>query len=173
MIIWLTGISGAGKTTIAKSIYDLLKPKLNSLIFIDGDVVREIFGNDLGFNEEDRKIQIQRIQKISLLLYSQNLNVIVAALYSEKNLLKWNRENFSNYFEVYINTPMSIVEKRDNKSLYKNAKKGKINNIVGIDIPWNAPENSDLVVSSHHKLPNVIAKEIIRSIPKFSDIITS
>ena len=58
MIIWLAN-SGAGKTTIAKSIYDLLKPKINSLICIDGDVVREIFGNDLGFNEEDRKIQIQ------------------------------------------------------------------------------------------------------------------
>ena len=98
MVVWLTGISGAGKTTIAKSIYNFLKPKLKSLVFIDGDVIRDLYGNDLGFSEECRKIQISRVQKITSFLNKQNLPIIVAALYANKSILKWNRNNFPNYF---------------------------------------------------------------------------
>ena len=117
MVIWITGISGAGKTTIANSLIEKYKNKLPHLINLDGDVVRKLYGDDLGYEENDRISQIKRMQKICLFLENQNLIIIVSALYSNPTLMEWNRKYFSNYFEIYLNVPLELVKRRDPKGL--------------------------------------------------------
>ena len=117
MIIWITGISGAGKTTLARAILKKYKKYLPNLINIDGDSVRDLFGNDLDYSEKSRVLQIKRIQRLCLFLSKQELIVIASALYASSELLKWNRENFIDYFEVYLEAPLDLVKKRDPKKV--------------------------------------------------------
>lgn len=169
MVIWLTGVSGAGKTTICDAMWELLKPSLPQLVSIDGDIVRRLFASKLGYAEPDRVQQIERIQTLAKFLSDQGQIVLVAALYSRADLLTWNRDNFRDYFEVYIDASMELVRERDPKGLYANA--GPSPQIVGIDIPWNAPASPDMTILASNSLaPMDIAKDIIANIPMFADI---
>ena len=167
MVIWITGISGAGKTTIANSLIEKYKNKLPHLINLDGDVVRKLYGDDLGYEENDRISQIKRMQKICLFLENQNLIIIVSALYSNPTLMEWNRKYFSNYFEIYLNVPLELVKRRDPKGIYKNFEKGQEKNIVGIDIPWHEPKNSDLVIDVDERKSVSEVRDIITENLKF------
>ena len=151
MVIWITGISGAGKSTIATAIIDKYKTVLPNLINIDGDVVRNLYGNDLGYEEKDRIIQIKRLQKLCIFLESQKQIIIASALYSNPSLMEWNKNNFSDYFEIYLKVSLDLVKKRDPKGMYKKYNLGEEKNIVGIDVPWHEPVNSDLVVNMNDK----------------------
>ena len=173
MVVWLTGLSGAGKTTIAEAIVRIVKPYLPELVLIDGDVIRDLFGAGLGYNEEERIQQITRIQKLALFLSRQNIPVLVAALYANPELLNWNRINFPEYFEVYVDTPLAVVQERDAKGLYSKALSGEVNHVVGIDIPWHAPKNSNMVVSSLNVTPEFLAIEIINALPRFASVINN
>ena len=146
MIIWITGISGSGKTTIANEIVKTYKKYLPNIVNVDGDIVRQFFDQNLKYEEDDRIKQIKRIQKICKFLEQQDLILIVSALYSNKELMKWNRENFSDYYEIFLDANLSLVKKRDPKNLYKKYQEGQEKNIVGIDIPWNPPLNYDLKI---------------------------
>ena len=146
MIIWITGISGAGKTTIAKALIKKLKPKISNLVNVDGDEIRELFEEDLGYSEKDRIIQINRIQRLCLLLEKQDQVVIASALYSNEKLLNWNKNNFKNYYEIYVEASIDLVSKGDIKGLYKKALSGEEKNVVGIDIPWNVPKKYHLII---------------------------
>lgn len=169
MVIWLTGVSGAGKTTICNSMWGLLKPSLPELVSIDGDIVRQLFASKLGYAESDRVQQIQRIQTLAKFLSDQDQIVLVAALYASDDLLAWNRDNFNDYFEVYIDAPMELVRERDPKGLYANA--GPSPQIVGIDIPWNAPKSPHMTICANNETaPIDIAKDIIANIPRFAGI---
>ena len=142
--IWITGLSGAGKTTLALAIADALKAVAHPVV-IDGDQIRELYGNDLGFDEKSRRIQIGRMQRLAKWLSDQGHFVIVAALYSHPELMSWNRENLAGYFEVYLDMPIAVVRERDSKGLYMAALGGQMVNVVGVDIKWNAPLEPDLV----------------------------
>jgi len=166
-VIWLTGLSSSGKTTISKRLYNNLAEKHSPIVLLDGDDIRVAFGEDLGHKESDRIIQIKRIQNIANILVKQNVSVIVAALYSSEDLLRWNRLNLQNYFEIYLKASIKTVESRDTKNLYSPALDGKIKNVVGIDIDYSHPKNSDVVVDMDKNpfIPEVLA-EIIRRLKK-------
>ena len=136
------------------------KKYLPNLINIDGDIVRQFFEKNLGYKENDRIKQIKRIQKICKFLEKQDLICIVSALYSNYNLMKWNRENFLNYYEIFLDADLDLVKNRDPKNLYKKYQEGKEKNIVGIDIPWHAPETYDLkiVMTEKTKVEKVVKK---------------
>tara|TARA_A100001015_G_scaffold279581_1_gene340906 strand:+ start:552 stop:1088 length:537 start_codon:yes stop_codon:yes gene_type:complete len=171
MIIWITGISGAGKTTLAKSILNRYKKYLPNLINIDGDTVRDLFGNDLDYSEKSRVLQIKRIQRLCLFLSKQELIVIASALYASSELLKWNRENFIDYFEVYLEAPLALVKRRDPKNLYKKYDKGIEKNIVGLDIPWHKPKNYDIKIKMEEELSiDMIIERISSRIKLFKNI---
>ena len=163
MIIWITGISGAGKTTLAKELIKKIKEKCNNVIGIDGDIIRELFGNDLGYDLESRVSQIKRIQKLALFLDKQEMIVVVSALYSREDLLNWNRIHFKNYFEIYLDASLKLVTQRDVKGIYKQYQNGKEKNVVGLDIPWQPPLKHDLTINMD-ELPST--REIIDRIFK-------
>ena len=112
MVIWLTGLSGSGKTTIANSFLKKIKSYKIKFILIDGDIIRNLFSKELSFQKKDRIKQIQKIQLLSKFLSDQGFNVIVAALYSNKNLMKWNKKNLKDYVEVYVKAPLELLIKQ-------------------------------------------------------------
>ena len=171
MIIWLTGISGSGKTTVAEKIVNKYKVFLPNLINIDGDIIRDFFDKSLGYDINARVNQINRIQKVCKFLERQKLIIVVSALYSNAKLMRWNRDNFSNYYEIYLEASLDLVKSRDPKGLYKKFSEGKEKNLVGIDIPWIAPKNYDLKISmgDDTELDDVI-KKISMNIKIFRDL---
>lgn len=172
MVIWITGLSGAGKTTLSNALARQLKPRLSELVMIDGDVVRELFGNDLDYTVADRCTQIQRIQRLAAWLEVQGCVVMVAALYTNPDLLEWNRTNFNGYFEIYIEAPIDFLRTQDTKGLYAKAASGDMSDVVGIDIQWHAPQQPDFRVdATRREAPDVIARKIIAEIPQLSALI--
>lgn len=159
MVIWVTGLSGAGKTTLCEAIIKRAKPTLPTLLRLDGDVLRAIADDNLGYAVGDRVKQIRRMQALALEMEKQDFIVLVAALYASDKLLAWNRENFAQYFEIYVNTPMDELKRRDPKGLYtSNGAKGEV---VGVDIPWNAPRTPDLEIDGSSASPDALAVQVL------------
>lgn len=169
MVVWLTGLSGAGKSTVAQALFNLVKPVVPETMLIDGDVIRELFGASLGYHEAARHEHISRIQRLANGFARQDLMVIVAALYAHPELMRWNRANLPGYFEVYVDAPLSLLRARDSKGLYAGAAAGTIPNVVGVDIPWHTPERPDLVIdASRGEPPAEIALRIARRVPRLA-----
>jgi adenylyl-sulfate kinase len=167
MVIWITGLSGAGKSTICNALHEILKADLPELVILDGDVVRAAFGHNLGYIEEDRIKQAHRLQSLARVLSDQGLIVIVGVLYNNEELLAWNRAELDDYFEVYLKASLDTVQSRDPKGLYAKRKSGELSDVVGIDIPWHEPENSDLILDMDEpSRPNAMALQIVESIPR-------
>ena len=149
MVTWMIGLSRAGKTTLSKLLYDRLKPHVNNLVLLDGDIIRELFRNDVDHTIEGRRKNAERLSHLSKFLSDQNIHVIAAVLSIFPEWQAWNRKNIIAYQEVYIKASIDVLEKRDINNLYFQAKSGKIKNVVGIDIPFPEPENPDLVIENN------------------------
>jgi len=157
MIIWILGMSGSGKTTLAKMILKNLKTK--KIIHIDGDAIRNIYNNKLGHTLIDRKTNAERISKLVKYISDQDITVIASVLSNFPNWLKWNRKYLKNYYEIFLKTDIQILKKRK-KILYSK----KIRNVIGLDLKFNIPKKSDLIIEncdSLHQL-NKVAKKIIK-----------
>lgn len=148
MIIWITGISGSGKSTLGKFIYKKIKKEHPPTIFIDGDQFRKVFNNDIKYNLEDRDINAKRLTFFVKYFSDQKLNIIIAANITSPKFRRWCKKFIKNYFEIFIETPMNILKKRDYKNLYKDAFSGKITNVVGVDIPFIKPKGSNLIINN-------------------------
>jgi len=173
MVIWITGMSGSGKTTLAVALRNLVKPAHQHTVLLDGDAIRAAFGSGLGYSEPERVTQIQRIQNFAKVLADQELIVIVAALYAHKDLLTWNRHNFPGYFEVYLEASKALLKRRDQKNLYSKARFGEIKDVVGIDIPWHAPENPDCLFKADSETdPGEMARQVVQKIPALAEVLT-
>lgn len=147
----------------------MLKPDLPELVLLDGDAVRKVFGGGLGYREEDRVVQIGRIQGLAKLLSDQGQVVLVAALYSSPQLLAWNRHNIQGYFEVYLEVSIEAAMQRDQKGLYRGALDGTIQDVVGVDIPWHVPQSPDLIINTDDpEDPEALAHGVIASISRLA-----
>ena len=147
-LLWITGLSGAGKTTIGEEVYKMLKKKKSNTVFLDGDIVREVLGNDLGHHLKDRKKNAIRISKMCEFLTNQNINVVCSTMSLFKEVHKLNREIISQYYEIFIDVNMDELVKRDSKDLYAKVKKGEIQNVIGIDLPYDRPENPFMTIDN-------------------------
>ena len=136
MIIWFTGISGTGKTTIAKKLQSLIKKKT---IVVDGDALRAINNNDLGYNKNDRDKNAKRLINLVNYISSQKIDVIVCANITSLKFRKILKKKLKKFYEIHISAKVENLIKRDYKSLYKNAFRKKIKNVVGVDIPYKRP----------------------------------
>lgn len=143
-VIWLTGLSGAGKTTIATKVKNLGL----DLVLLDGDVLREGLCKDLQFTISDRKENIRRVAEVAKLFVDNNKSCICSFISPTKQIRDLAKSiiGAENFIEVYVNTPFNICENRDTKGLYKLAKEGKIKNFTGLDSIYEKPEKPDLVL---------------------------
>lgn len=149
MITWLIGMSGAGKTTIGKKVFENLKKQRKDLVFIDGDEIREIFGNDLGHTAEDRKKNADRINQLCYFLDKNGISAVCCVLSVFEESRRWNRENLSQYKEVYVKVSQEELQRRDTKGLYAGARNGTIENVVGVDIKFEEPKHPSLVIENN------------------------
>ena len=145
MVIWITGISGAGKTTLGRHF----KKKHKNFLYFDGDLFREIFKNDINYTLKDRDINAQRLTRLIKYLSFQNLNIIVAANITSSKYRIWCRKNIKNYVEIFIDAQLPNLIKRDYKNLYSRALNKKIKNVVGIDIKFKKPSGSHIYISNN------------------------
>ena len=154
MVIWFIGLSGSGKTTLSKLVYNELKKEIPNLVRLDGDVLREVFGNDAGHTVEGRRKNAVRLSNLTKMLADQNIHVVAAVLSIFPEWQKWNRDHIDNYAEVYMKASMDTLKKRDIKNLYEPAYNGDIENVVGVDIPFPEPQNADLTLDNNREREN-------------------
>lgn len=165
-LIWFTGLSGSGKSTIANMVEQELWKKGISTYTLDGDNVRKGINSSLGFSPEDRTENIRRIAEISNLMIDAGL-VVLAAFISP---YKKDRENIKNivkdvnFVEIYINTSIEECEHRDVKGLYKKARAGEIKNMTGISAPYEAPSTPDIEIKTENETVDQAVKRILEYI---------
>jgi len=152
-VIWLTGLSGSGKTTTALGLEKKLHQNGYLCKILDGDNIRTGINNNLGFTEEDRIENIRRIAEVSLLLLRCGVITINAFVSPTNEIREIARKIIGkdNFIEVFIDTPLNVCEKRDVKGLYKKAREGKIKNFTGISAPFEIPENADLILKTENR----------------------
>ena len=146
--LWFTGLSGAGKTTISRLVEEELTKRRSRLEILDGDVVRENLSKGLGFSEEDRNTNIRRIAFVAHLLQRNGTFVITAAISPYKAIRDEARAMIKDFVEVYADAPLEVCEERDVKGLYAKARAGEIKGFTGIDDPYEAPDNAEVVVKT-------------------------
>ncbi|MBC8196924.1 MAG: sulfate adenylyltransferase subunit CysN [Candidatus Marinimicrobia bacterium] len=161
-VLWFTGLSGSGKSTIA----NILEKKLFNLgkhtMLLDGDNVRHGLNKDLGFTNADRVENIRRIANVSKLMIDAGLITIVSFIAPFKAERRLARDLMPNDFlEIFIDVPLKVAEYRDPKGLYKKARSGNIKNFTGIDSPYESPENPDIHIKSDEMNPEAAAEKII------------
>ena len=164
-VIWLTGLSGAGKSTIASGLFEALKKKGLKVEHLDGDVVRDIFPKT-GFTKEERDRHIRRIGFLASMLEKNGIIVIASFIAPYLESREFVKNICSNYKEVYISTPLIECEKRDPKGLYSKVRRGEIKNFTGIDDPYEIPENPWLSINTTNMSIDDSVNMLIRHLEK-------
>jgi len=166
LVIWMTGLSGSGKTTIAIALERLLNQKGFLTQLLDGDNIRSGINNNLGFSEDDRTENIRRIAEISKLFLNCGIITINCFVSPTKAIRAQAKEiiGANDFIEVFINTPLEICEQRDVKGLYAKARKGEIKDFTGINAPFEAPESSFIDIKTVDRSPEDAAKELVKNI---------
>jgi adenylylsulfate kinase-like enzyme len=166
MVVWLIGLSGSGKTTLANEIATSANIGSKNTILLDGDAIREIFGNDLGYSMEERLLNAQRICQLGKFLDDQGMNVICAILSIFPEIREWNRKNVRGYYEVFIDVPIEILVERDSKGIYGKYNRGEISEVVGMDINFPIPDKADLVIKNIKSKSDLLsyAKYIVKKL---------
>ena len=142
--LWLTGLSGAGKTTIATALIKALREYSPYVEILDGDIIRENLTKGLGFSKEDRDENVRRIGFVAHILTRNGVFVVVSAISPYASIRQEVRERVGDFLEVFVNAPLAVCEKRDVKGLYQRARAGEIKGFTGIDDPYEAPTNPDV-----------------------------
>jgi len=142
--IWLTGLSGAGKTTITQALEKKLLERGYGIEVLDGDVVRTNLTKGLGFSKEDRDENIRRIGFVANLLTRHGVIVLVSAISPYREIREEVRGKIGAFVEVFVNAPLSVCEGRDVKGLYQKARSGEIKGFTGIDDPYEPPANPEV-----------------------------
>lgn len=159
--LWFTGLSGAGKTTLARLVETELCARKHRVEVLDGDVIRTNLSKGLGFSKEDRDTNIRRIGFVCNLLTRNDVVAIAAAISPYREVRDELRRDIGNFVEVYVRCPIAVLAERDVKGLYKKALAGEIKNFTGVDDPYESPLAAEVVVETDVETPEQSAIRII------------
>lgn len=165
-VIWLYGLSGAGKSTIAHAVKNKLLNNNKKCFVLDGDDLRTGLNSDLGFSDRDRQENLRRAGEVARLL-SYTTDIVICTFitpFNDTRAIIYKIMQGQTYKEVYIDTPLEECERRDVKGLYKKARQGIIKDFTGIDSPFEKPISPDLVISTHDKSVEACADELLELI---------
>lgn len=171
-VLWMTGLSGSGKSTIAQGLEKKLFESAYLSYVLDGDNIRSGINSNLGFSDEDRKENIRRVSEISKLLVDAGIITINCFVSPTKDIRQAAKDIIGekDFLEVYINAPFEVCAQRDVKGLYKKALAGEIKNFTGLDAPFEAPENPDIEIKtadmSIEQSVDLIFEQLIKRIKK-------
>ena len=162
-VVWLTGLSGSGKSTIANLVEKRLHADGRHTYLLDGDNVRHGLNKDLGFTDEDRVENIRRVAEVAKLMVDAGLIVLVSFIspFRAERRLARELQAEGDFVEVFVDTPLAVAEQRDVKGLYKKARAGELKNFTGIDSPYEAPENAEIVIDTTAMSATEAAEQIV------------
>jgi adenylyl-sulfate kinase len=155
-VLWFTGLSGAGKSTIAKVLSEALIKSGHKVSILDGDALRKSISHDLGFSDEDRIEQMRRVIALSKAQLDEGSFVITALISPFRAMRDLARQTIGqdHFIEVYVNTPLDVCEERDTKGLYKKARLGLINQMTGIDSIYEVPIHPEITIDTSQETIN-------------------
>src|SRR6516164_3137684 len=163
-VVWLTGLSGAGKSTVASLLQAELAERGRHAEVLDGDEVRTNLSKGLGFSKEDRDTNIRRIGYVCKLLARNGVIAISAAISPYREVRDEVRAQHDRFFEVYVKCPLDTLVERDVKGLYRKALKGEIGNFTGVSDPYEEPFSPELVIESHRESPDQSLRRLIHTL---------
>ncbi|WP_270165411.1 adenylyl-sulfate kinase [Paenibacillus sp. SYP-B4298] len=154
-VYWITGLAGAGKTSISKLLYAKLREQRDGVVLLDGDMLREAFGHDLGYSRADRYTNAMRYARLCRMLSEQGLDVVCATISMFHDCRAWNRKSIADYCEVYVRVSAATLMERNQKGLYAATGEGQkqARNVVGLDQAFEEPLQPDLVVDNDGQTP--------------------
>lgn len=151
-VYWITGLAGAGKTTIGRALYKKIREQHENVVFLDGDTLREVFGGDLGYSETDRRKCAMRYAKLCLLLAEQGMIVVCCTISMFDSIRQWNREHIQGYYEIYVKVSGEVLWQRNQKGLYADSVNCESADVVGITIPLEEPKTPDMILENEGDL---------------------
>ena len=165
-VLWFTGISGSGKSTVANAFEKALHEKGIRTYILDGDNVRHGLNNDLGFTDADRIENIRRVAEVAKLMVDAGVVVLTAFISPFRSERLMARERFADdeFVEIFVDTPLEVAEARDPKGLYKKARRGEIPNFTGIDSPYEAPENPEIRISTESDDVDTLVQQLLEQL---------
>ena len=164
LIVWLTGLSGAGKTTICENVREMLSARGFWVEVLDGDRMRLHLCRDLGFSKEDRNENILRLGVVADLLARSGAIVLVAAISPYREARDNVRQKAAHFLEVYVNAPLSVCETRDVKGLYRKAREGRLQALTGVDDPYEPPARPEVECQTAQETVADSAAKVLKAI---------
>jgi cytidine diphosphoramidate kinase len=143
-VFWITGLSGAGKTTLCRELVIHLREQGRQIIMLDGDELREAMGATTAHSRDERLKLAMRYARLCHLLTVQGFDVAIATISMFREVHAWNRNNLSGYIEIFLDVPMRELERRDPKNIYAQARAGELKNVAGVDFDVDAPQDPDV-----------------------------
>src|SRR2546425_10588416 len=161
-VVWLTGLPGAGKTTIAKSLETELRNRGLKVEVLDGDEVRKNLSPELGFSKQNRELHAKRVAYMSRLLCRNGVITIVGLISPFRSFRRYARELIGKDFvEVWVKASIETCRRRDPKGIYKQAEEGKLDNVTGVQDPYEPPLNAELIVDTESESPNESTEKVL------------
>jgi len=171
--LWFTGLSGAGKTTLARLVEAELKARGHKVEVLDGDIIRTNLSKGLGFSKEDRDTNIRRIGFVCNLLTRNDVVAIAAAISPYRAVRDEVRRDIGAFVEVYVRCPIEVLAERDVKGLYKKALAGELKNFTGVDDPYESPLAPEVTVDTDSESPEQSAARILAKLEEMSLLVES
>lgn len=168
-VLWFTGLSGSGKSTVARAVEEKLHRQCRHTVLLDGDNVRTGINRNLGFSPEDRTENIRRIAEVAK-LFVQNGSIVLCSLVSPTRELRSMARSIigaDDFIEVYVDCPLEVCEARDVKGLYAKARRGEIPDFTGISAPFEAPEQPAFVIHTHRDSPEACVQQVLDYLQPF------